>query len=260
MVSIMEEELKKQLETKQSLIKSLQENINTLKDSLSLKDEHVKTLETSLQIKEEKIRVIEESNREIEKIQEELKLLLSENNMLKKKVEILNEELSKADKDVEQLEMENETLRTTNSPSSLICNSTDIEIPKEEILKKMREILQNGKHNVMITVPSLEDLQELYLYEVRSSVSLKISCSIDAGKGDQSNLLEEFHSLDNISLRNYSNEDRFSINRDGAELLFAVIGSKQDNYLVVHTMDSNHIKLFNSFTMEAWLRGRKLGS
>ncbi len=256
----MEEELKKQLETKQNLIKSLQENIDTLKDSLSLKDQHIKSLETSLLIKEEKIRVIEESNKEINKIQEELKLLLSDNSTLKRKVEILNEELLKADKDLEQLEMENEALRSSTSSSSLITNYTDIEIPKEDILQKMREILQNGKHNVMITVPSLEDLQELYLYEVRSSVSLKISCSIDAKSGDQSNLLEEFQSLDNISLRNYSNGDRFSINRDGAELLFAAVGSKENNYLVVHTLDPNHIKLFNSYTMEAWLRGRKLDS
>ncbi|MFX1276212.1 MAG: hypothetical protein ACFFAT_14375 [Promethearchaeota archaeon] len=254
----MEEELKKQLETKKSLIKTLQENINTLKDSLSLKDEHVKTLETSLKIKEEKIRVIEETNKEIEKIQEELKKLLSENAMLQKKVDILNEELAKADKDLEQLEMENETLRKSAPSRSKIIDYTNAKLSKDDILTKMREILQEGKHNVMITVPSLEDLQELYLYEVRSSVSLKISCSIDTGKGDQSNLLEEFQSLDNISLRNYSGEDRFSINRDGAELLFAVIGSKDNNFLVVHTKDSNHIKLFNSFTMEAWLRGRKL--
>ncbi len=254
----MEEELKKQLETKQHLIKTLQENINTLKDSLSLKDEHVKTLETSLKIKDEKIQVIEETNKEIDKIQEELKRLLTENEMLQKKVDILNEELSNADKDIEQLEMENENLREISPSDSCIIDFTDVEIPKEAILRNMKDILQEGKHNVMITVPSLEDLQNLYLYEVRSSVSLKISCAINIGKGDQSNLLEEFQSLDNISLRNYGGEDRFSINRDGAELLFAVIGSKEDNYLVVHTKDPNHIKLFNSFTMEAWLRGRKL--
>ena len=122
----------------------------------------------------------------------------------------------------------------------------------------MGKILENGKHNVMITVHNIIDLQELHLYEVRSSVHLKISCSIDPSDEEQSSLLEEFLSLDNISIRNYTAEDRYSINCDGDVLLFAVKGNKPDNFLVIQTSDSNHIKLFNSFIMESWLRGRKI--
>lgn len=313
----MEEDYKIQLESKDSLIKSLQDNIATMKDSLNLKNEQIKTLESSLKIKDEKIETIEKSIKVIEEqiqsassssgeekavIQKELEIALAEkeeirkeianvkeyneklqkrleetveerdvlkknkeiaetdNENLQKELDILNEELGKADKDLEQLELENEKLREASSKflDSKIIDSTELEISKTEILEKMRKILQNAKHNIMIAVPSIEDLQELFLYEVRSSVSMKISCSINPGVVEHADLTEEFESLDNITLRNYSGEDRFTINRDSEELLFAVVGKSESNHLVIHTRDASHITLYNSLVMDSWLRARKL--
>jgi len=181
-------------------------------------------------------------------------------SQLQKEIEILNEELSKADEDLETLELENEKLRKveTSSTDVEIIDFTNIQISKSEILKKMRDILENAISNVTIVVPTIEDLQELYLYELRSSVSMNIACSINPGIEEHSELLDEFESLDNISLRNYVRKDRYVLTRDGEELLLAVIGKSEDNNLVIHTKNRKHFKLLNSIATEGWIQSRKI--
>ena len=266
-----------QLSTKDDLInnlkntlKLLEDQIKTLKDSYTLKDEQVKTLDSSLKIKDEKIQTLEKSAELKEK---EINVLLDtrvdknslkdkENEILelKGKLEILKGELTKADEDLETLENENEKLRNqlAVASGSKIIDWTSIDIPKSKILAKMKEILMNALHNVTIAVPNIKDLQALTLYEVRSTVNMKISCYIDPGLEEDAELLEEFESLDNISIRMYEGEDRYILDRDGEELLFAVIGNADQNHLVVHTKDSKHLKFFKSVVMEGWLRSRKI--
>ncbi|MHA1274771.1 MAG: hypothetical protein ACTSQP_16685 [Promethearchaeota archaeon] len=270
-------ELKKQLETKDNLINTLQDaiklkddQINTIKESMSLKDEQIKTLEESLKIKEQKIQTLQKS---LELKEEQLKSSMANKEAegstaekdkiiedLKKEVEILNEELAKADEDIESLEKEIEELRKSKiaSAGDGIVDFTHANIPKEKIIERMREILQKALHNVMITAPTIEDLQDLYLYEARSSVNMKISCAINPGIDLHAELLEEFESLDNISLRAYEGEDRYLIVRDGEELLLAIKGSGENNHLVFTTKDPAHIKFLNAIAMESWLRGRKI--
>jgi len=246
------------------------DQIKTIKSSMALKEEQVETLDNSLKIKNEKIKTLEKS---ISLKGEQLKELASstvEKNLLiekdgkienfQEKLKILNGELEKADEDLETLETENEKLRNNLASVSgpKIVDWTDIEISKAEILKKMRDILNKALHNITIAVPDIKDLQELHLYEVRSSVNMKISCSIDPSLEDDAELLEEFESLDNISIRLYEQKDRFVIDRDSEELLFAIIGENDQNTLVILTRDSKHQRLLRSLVMEGWLRSRKI--
>jgi DNA repair exonuclease SbcCD ATPase subunit len=266
-----------QLRTKDDLInnlkntvKLLEDQIKTLKDSYALKNEQVKTLDSSLKIKDEKIQTLEKSaelkGKEISVLLDsrvDKKLLEDkekEISSLNEKLEILKGELTKADEDLEMLEQDNEKLRNqiAVASGSKIIDWTNIDIPKSKILAKMKEILMNALHNVTIAVPNIKDLQALTLYEVRSSVNMKISCYIDPGLEEDAELLEEFESLDNISIRMYEGEDRYILDRDGEELLFAVIGNSDQNHLAVHTKDSKHLKFFKSIVMEGWLRSRKI--
>lgn len=272
-----------ELEELKAKIKTLYDTINNLKDSLSLKndqlstmqstlnlkDDQVTTLENSLKLKEEKITALEKT---IEIKDEELKSaseskvdkdIVAEKEKkieeLQKEIEILNEELNKADEEIEHLEQETEKLTEVNASSSKeIFDFAYSKIGKAEILNKMREILQKAISSVTIVVPNITDLQELYLYEVRSSVNMKISCEIDPSLEENADLLDEYESLDNISLRNFEGADRLVIIRDGEELLFGIIGNKDDNNLVFYTTDSAHIKLLGAITMEAWIRSRKI--
>jgi hypothetical protein len=262
-------ELKKLLETKENLIRLKDEQVDTLENSLKWKDEQIKTLESSLTIKDEKAKTLEKT---IELKEDEIRKLSStsiDRNTLKEKddeilqlqkeLKILNDELAKADEDLESLELENEKLRRVESTSNdNILDFTKVNIPKKDILEKMREMLPNAISNVTIVVPGIEDLQELYLYEVRSSVSMNISCSINQGIDENSELLQEFESLDNITIKNYEQKDRYGIVRDAEELLIAVIGASDTNHLVFHTKDPKHIRLLNSLITEAWIRSRKV--
>lgn len=269
--------LELKLKTKDELIKNLQNSmelkdvqIKTIKDSIELKDEQIKTLDNTLKIKDEKITTLEKS---IQLKEDKINFLkesmvekstlenqLKENNDLQGKLDILKQELIKADEDLEALEVENEKLRNQleSSSGTKLIDWTDVEIPKSLILEKMREILMSAVHNVTLAVPNIQDLQELYLYEVRSSVSIKTSCSIDVSLEEDALLLEELESLDNITIRLFESEDRYVIDRDGEELLFAVIGKSENNHLVLHTRDPKHIKFFKALIMETWLRARKI--
>jgi len=258
------------IENLKSSLSLKDDQIKTIKSSMDLKEEQVQTLDNSLKIKNEKIKTLEKS---ISLKEEQLKELASstvEKNLfieknrkienLQEKLKILSGELEKADEDLESLEAENEKLRNNLASASgpKIIDWTDIEITKKDILIKMRDILNKALHNITIAVPDIKDLQELHLYEVRSSVNMKISCLIDPSLQEDAELLEEFESLDNISIRLYEVKDRLVIDRDGEELLFAIIGKNENKNLVIHTRDSKHQRLLRSLVMEGWLRSRKI--
>jgi len=233
-----------------------EQQIDTLNKSLEIKNQKIKTLETSLNLKEGELKelisstvkknIIEEKDEEIEDCQ--------------KKLAILTGELEKADEDLEALEEENEKLRNNLASETdvKIIDSTFREIPKADILKKIRGILGSAVHNVTIAVLDINDLQDLHLYEVRSSVNVKIMCNIDPSREDDAELLEELESLDNITIRLYEGRDRYLIDRDGEELLFAIVGEGENNSLVIYTKDAKHQRLLRSLVMEGWLRARKL--
>ena len=93
---------------------------------------------------------------------------------------------------------------------------------------------------------------------MRSSVNIKISCEINQGIEEHVELLDEYESLDNISMRHFDGADRYVTNRDGEELLMAVIGKNENNHLVFKTKDPAHIRLLNPLVMDSWLRSRKI--
>ncbi|MFX1478942.1 MAG: hypothetical protein ACFFCI_12495 [Promethearchaeota archaeon] len=265
----MEHELKKQLETKDNLLRLKDEQVRMLEDSIKWKDEQIKTLENSLKLKDDKAETLETTielkNDEIRKLsavsvnKNTLNEKIEKISQLERELEILNEELAKYDEELESLELENEKLREqTNSNTVKIIDYTNIEITKPKILMKMREILTNAMSSVTIVVPTIEDLQDLYLYEAKSSVNMRIACYVNQGNTNHSELLDEFQSLDNISIRNYEEQDRYVLVRDGEELLFGVVGIMEDRNMVLHTKDAKHIKLLNDIAQRGWLQSRKI--
>jgi DNA repair exonuclease SbcCD ATPase subunit len=265
------------LKSKEELINNLNtslklkdDQIKTMIDSMNLKEQHIDTLNKSLEIKNQNIKALETS---VSLKGEELKELSSstvkkdvledkdeEIEDYQKKLTILTGELEKADEDLEALEAENEKLRNNLASESdeKIIDSTFRVIPKEDILKKIRAILRKAVHNVTIAVLDINDLQDLHLYEVRSSVNVKIMCNIDPSLEEDADLLEELESLDNITIRLYEDRDRYLIDRDGEELLFSIVGEDENNNLVIYTKDAEHQRLLRSLVMEGWLRARKL--
>jgi len=277
-------ELEKQIESKSNLVQVLQESIKlkdnqleTVKDSLRMKDEQINMLESSLKSKDGKIETLDKTLKLQKDQMESLSSQSVDQNILdqkekeisnlneqidnyKNQVNVLTEELTKADEDFEKIESEYDKLKQNpdNAADSKIMDFTIKEITREEIINEMKNILKESTHSVTIAVPKIDDLQELQLYELRSSVNMKISCEINAALEGHAELLDEYESLDNISLRHFEGADRYIINRDGEELLIAIKGSHENNHLVFKTKDPSHIKFLSSLVMESWLRSKKL--
>ena len=252
-----------QLSTMQSTLILKDDQIKTLQNSLNLKEEKITTLEKTIKLKEDDLNTLKENSTDKALLKDKEILLKDkekEINDLRKEAGILQNELTKADEEFDHLEQENEKLRKDLAESSdlKIIDFTNANITKDDIIEKMHEILQKSLHSATITVPDISDLQKLRLYEVRSSVNIKISCSIDPEIEGNTDLLEEYQSLDNISLRNFEGNDRYIINRDGEELMIAIIGKEENNHLAFYSKDPSHITLFSSIVMEGWLRSRKI--
>ncbi|MHA1870033.1 MAG: hypothetical protein ACTSXF_03710, partial [Promethearchaeota archaeon] len=135
--------------------------------------------------------------------------------------------------------------------------SLNTTLTKDQIIEIIIDMLNRALHNINLTTPDINDLAELQLYDVRASVNIKASCFIDPSSPDHQELLEEFNALDNITLRNFPDQDRWVCLKDNEEMLIAAVG-ENNNYAAVISTDSKHIKLFNSLITESWLRARKI--
>lgn len=245
------------------------QQIQALNDSLAMKDQQMKTLQEAVKLKDDQIKQIKltsASSQEVGAIQVQLK---DKQNILdekkaqiedlkkevlkgKKEIDLLNQDLEAADKLSEELQKKLSDL----SGSVGALDLEKVRYSREQIVTKIIEILNHAIHNVTIVTPSIEDLEDLKLFEVKNSVSVKVACNIDPANSKHSDLLAEFESLDNITIRQYDAKDRWGISRDNEEIFLGAVG--EDGNLVFYSRDSLHLKLFNQIIMESWLRSRKI--
>lgn len=148
-----------------------------------------------------------------------------------------------------------------NASGSLELNIDDlnkIKVTKAQFLTKIKEILENSRHRIMLTVPRITDLEDLELYNVRSSVNIKIACYINTGFDTHLRHVKDLESFENIEIRNYEDQDRWVIYRDGKELLCVIIGTEESNYLFIRTDDDSHVKVLSHLATDPWLRSKKI--
>lgn len=253
-----------QIQTINNTIKTKDDMIKTLQDSIDLKEKQVETMNDALKNKEKSIEALKDQlasssgSATDNSALEESKKKIGE---LKEEIKLLNDELAAADEDIEKLTKKLEsggTSATSTSSLDPFVDFSDISISRSTLIDKIKNILSKALHTVTITAPSIIDLQDMALYEVKSSVNIKISCLIDPSIDEHIDLLEEFESLDNLNVRTYEGQDRWLILRDGEELFFAANGKKPENFLTFYSRDDAHIRLMNSLVMETWLRSRKI--
>ncbi|TFG12362.1 MAG: hypothetical protein EU535_06310 [Promethearchaeota archaeon] len=131
---------------------------------------------------------------------------------------------------------------------------SEVSITRNEMLKKMREILEKARVNAFIIVPNIIDLHYFTLDEVWSSIDLRIACSFNPEFNLQKELLDNFKALDNISEIHFiKQKDRYALLRDQEELLWAIKSEGKDTYLMLHTKDPEQIRLFKDIMGESWL-------
>ncbi len=260
----------------------IKDQILQLKESLKLKNEQIKTLKESLLFKKEEAKSLRNTTQyqeaQIEKLEELVKKREEQMNsmgkssaneaqleeILEKKNKIIEDLEAQADSLKQRLELKGETLIELKEESQTeihdtnIIDYTDIEIKPSEIIEKMNDILSKAINSVTIAVPNITDLEHLSLYEVKSSIAVKISCFIDLRREEHADIYREIENEGNLSIRSYDGKDQYIIMRDNEELLFAVIGKQENNHLALYTKDTEHIKALTPMVMDTWLRSKKL--
>ncbi len=241
--------------------------IQALKDSLAMKDQQLQTLQEALKLKDDQINQLKMTSASSEEVaasqvqmKEKQKLIDEKNAQIedlkkeiiatKKEIDLLNQDLEAADKLGEDLQ------KQLKEGGGGTINLEKIRFSRDQISAKVVEILGRAIHNVTLVTPSIEDLEDLKLFEIKSSVSVKVACNIDQGNSKHNDLLAEFESLDNIAIRQYDAKDRWGISRDNEEVFLGAVG--EGSNLVFYSRDPLHLKLFNPIIMESWLRSRKL--
>lgn len=183
---------------------------------------------------------------ETEKIQE------YENRIkfLEDEVALLKGDINAADKKIEELESQNKISKDYVQATQFITRG--------QALNQLHDLLLDAVHNITITVPSIEDIKDLDIYSIKSTVMIKLACDIDINNDQHKEIIKEFQSYENVSIRIYNGKDRWSAIKDGDALFVGVLGQDPDKILCILTKDPWHVRFFNNLVMDSWLRARKM--
>lgn len=208
----------------------------------------------------------ENNNKDLEKLSEKI-------DSLEKKIDSLLEKDAK----IKELEKENQLLTgdveacdeevtglknkikgfETVSPGNVGIQS--LIIKKEEIKDFLIQMLKRALHNVNITVPTILDLADLEVYDIKTTVNVNAACAVDQTIDEEQELLQEFEAFDNITIRNFEDKDRWMCLKDNEELFIAAVNNNdEDDNLVLYCNKSSQLKLFNSLAMESWSLARRI--
>jgi predicted nucleic acid-binding Zn-ribbon protein len=253
-LNLQSENLKTQIETLKSTVEMKDEQLQMKEDQMAsyskmLEDKNAEIDQIKQASESVQSEALEEKEGTIAELNEKVLALQDQNQSLENEMKLLKDDIEAADKEVEELHQQMEP-----SQSAQKC----IFLTREEVLQQFKEGLKLGLHNVSICVPSIDDLSDLDLYDVKTSVNIKIACDIDRNNTHHMELLQEYQALENVSLRVYDGKDRWTLMKDNESLFMAVIGDKPEKYLSFAINDERQIKFFSSISNESWLRGRKI--
>ncbi|MHA1368412.1 MAG: hypothetical protein ACTSWN_11950 [Promethearchaeota archaeon] len=237
---------KEELETK------LTEELQELKSEKEDLEKRLATLE------EESTKTIESLRKEKFEINERLKARIDEIDHLKAK-------LSDSEKLIKALEQETAQLRYTillkekeeKEKKKIKVHGTQLFFGKDRIIELFNKLLDDALHNVMIVVPTMDDLMRLDLLKLKPSVKVSAMAKIDMANQKHLDYYESLSDLANIEIRSFDWEDRFGINVDRGKA-FIGVNSKGEIFGVL-TDDEDAIDFFvKRIIVECWTLARRL--
>jgi uncharacterized protein (DUF3084 family) len=243
-----------QMTTISSIIRTKDQQIEAINSTIKMKDDQIFAMNQTLDAKTTELKSLKESKAGASS--SEVKVKDDKIAKLEEELKILNMDLKVSDEEIEKL---NEKIKKGNLGQGSSGNSEIITktVTRDQLINFMITMLKGALHNVNLTTPTIADLADLQLYDIRGSVNVKASCDVEVNNTEHQQLLHEFEALDNISVRQFPDKDRWVCLKDGEEMLIAAVGEQGHN-LAFFSKDRLHIKLFNSLIMESWLRARKM--
>ena len=131
----------------------------------------------------------------------------------------------------------------------------------EGMKAQINEALTRVKAKFHIITPKLEDVDLVAVSKVKKFVNVRISTNFDSNNPKDQVKLAEILSYPNISIRLYTRENLFSLNRDYEEIVICAASKSDFGGLEIAGMGSvlsEHVKLFAPLVEDVWIQGKKI--
>lgn len=131
----------------------------------------------------------------------------------------------------------------------------------EGIRAQINESVSRVKMRVHIVAPKLEDIDLVALSQLKKHINIRISTNFDLNNSEDQIRFKQLEDLPNITIRHYSVENLWSINKDFEEVVVCVVSKSEEGELEIAGMGSvieEHIKLFASVLEDVWIQSKRI--
>ncbi len=131
---------------------------------------------------------------------------------------------------------------------------------KEGIMAQINESLSRVKMRVHIIAPKLEDIDLVALSRLKKHVNIRISTNFDLTSSEDQGRFKQVADFTNMTIRHYSRENLWSINKDFEEVVVCVVSKTVEGKIEIAGMGSvleEHVKLFAAVLEDVWIQSKK---
>ena len=131
---------------------------------------------------------------------------------------------------------------------------------KEGIMAQINESLSRVKMRVHIIAPKLEDIDLVALSRLKKHVNIRISTNFDLTSSEDQGRFKQVADFTNMTIRHYSRENLWSINKDFEEVVVCVVSKTVEGEIEIAGMGSvleEHVKLFATVLEDVWIQSKK---
>ena len=131
----------------------------------------------------------------------------------------------------------------------------------EGIRAQINESLSRVKMRVHIIAPRLENIDLVALSQLKKHINIRISTNFDLNNPEHQAKLMQIEEISNITIRHYSVENLWSINKDFEEVIVCVVSRTDEGEIEIAGMGSvieEHVKLFATMLEDVWMQSKKV--
>jgi len=131
----------------------------------------------------------------------------------------------------------------------------------EGIKAQINESLTRVKMRVHIVAPKLEDIDLVALSRLKKHVNIRISANFNLDDPEDQMRFKQIEDLPNFSIRHYSRENLWSINKDFEEVIICAVSKTDQGEFEIAGMGSvleEHVKLFAAVLEDVWIQSKKI--
>ncbi|UCC20589.1 MAG: hypothetical protein JSV62_04690 [Promethearchaeota archaeon] len=130
----------------------------------------------------------------------------------------------------------------------------------EGIMAQINESLSRVKMRVHIVAPKLADIDLIALTRLKKHINIRVSTNFDLNNPEDLIRFKEVEGYPNLTIRHYTRENLWSINKDFEEVVVCVVSKKEDGEFEIAGMGSvleEHVKLFAAVLEDVWIQSKK---